>query len=658
MNFLTVLFNLCALLKEPVEQVSTDHLKMARNLKAIDNKKYLAASDDPNFFVCQGWLPVQLKKGRYKFKLLIELANRKQDGADGHAAFFFNTGTGFTPTPWVFPYKSGTALIAQIELLADAWVRFDPVEYQASFKLLTFELTPIALTDEDVITPPIPAETHSYGRWIAEVEPEIQRTVLAHSPTPTLPLLTVLHTKAEAVDVDDLRSQLKSVLTPYVCISSPLEQLANGAIPKASAWLAQRPGEFELVYVDHDHLDHHQFRTEPFFKPDWSPTLYKELDYVGPWVIYRTDLLTRLLDRHAASPVSMDRRSLIRLAIDEISSRQLGHIPLVLIHLKEKHSNKALENSTYELNDPSMQISASNPEVSLLIPTRDGLPHLKNCIDSFARHSNHRQLEIIIINNQTSDPASLKYLKNINQTTISGTNIQVKVIEFNHPFNFSKMNNIAAQMAAAPILACINDDIEAIDSRWLDEVVNQLKSPRLGALGGLLQYPNGTVQHAGIVLGVGGLASHIFKHSPIESTQYFDLLHKRREVSAVTGAALFVRKQVYFDVGGMDAEHLPVAYNDIDLCLKINKFNLTNIYSPKIQFIHHESISRGSDVSPDKYQRLQNDTSVMFNRWGSKLLVDPYYNINLSHSREDLSLDNFDRVKVGLSGATNIIVKT
>jgi len=215
----------------------------------------------------------------------------------------------------------------------------------------------------------------------------------------------------------------------------------------------------------------------------------------------------------------------------------------------------------------------------------------------------------------------------------------VRVLRYDQPFNYSAINNFAARQARGSFLALINNDVEVISPDWLSEMVSHALRADIGCVGAKLYYPNDTIQHAGVVCGIGGVAGHSHKYRPREDDGYFSRLRIVHNTSAVTAAALLLRREVFEQVGGLDETGLRVAFNDVDLCLKVMQAGYRNLFTPFAELYHHESVSRGSDETPEKRERFKRECAVMQARWPEVLARDPYYNPNLTLQREDYSLD-------------------
>jgi GT2 family glycosyltransferase len=240
---------------------------------------------------------------------------------------------------------------------------------------------------------------------------------------------------------------------------------------------------------------------------------------------------------------------------------------------------------------------------------------------------------VLILDNQSTCIKTLDYMRDI-----SCRDDRVRVLRWNEPFNYSAINNYGALYARGEILGLVNNDIEPINSDWLCEMVRQVCRPEIGCVGAKLYYPNDTVQHGGVILGLGGVAGHSHKHFHRDHPGYFYRLKLVQNLSAVTAACLLLRKSVFEQVGGLNEENLPIAFNDVDLCLKVRKAGYRNLWTPYAELYHHESVSRGADDNPAKRARANSEVAYMRRTWSKALDDDPAYNPNLTLDYEDFSL--------------------
>ena len=609
---------------------------------------------------------VRLKPGDYSLRVHIETHSRALDGIHGNARIYKTTDRGDEPdTAMGLPYRSGEVAERRIRLERPARLRIDPVEFQGPFwiKALSVEKLPTtnlywwSYNDQFERRSD---ECLSYARWIAEVEPKLiagRLVACGLSLSGSTGCLCTVRCRMDS-RYDLVERTLESLwqqthgtwellvfgssaglekVGRYLSLSGPRDHRirlinekdanrvsGNGewsmdlcpgdrlhpeAIAVLERTVADR-SELNVIYCDHDRMDENGFRHDPRLKPDWSPVRYDHGDFV-------------------------DRSRFVRngFSIDQsISADEICHIPLVLFHKSPVYTKEPAVAVT-----PA--VKQQQPTVSFVIPTKNGGAHLKRLLGGLCRTVPAESTEVILVDNQTSDGESREYLQQLTQKGhVSGSDLGVSVLTFNEPFNFAAMINLGVHHARNEVIGLLNDDIEPPEERdWLTHLSVPCTWRNVGCVGPLLTYPDGNIQHAGIALGLGGIAGHPMRGLDPERAEVARMLGGVGEVSAITGAALFTRKTAYKMVGGMD-ESLSVAYNDVDLCLKMTGHGLGNLLVPGVQMEHHESLSRGSDVSGEKADRLAEESRVMRTRWGERLNTDPYYNPNLSRAREDLAL--------------------
>jgi GT2 family glycosyltransferase len=269
------------------------------------------------------------------------------------------------------------------------------------------------------------------------------------------------------------------------------------------------------------------------------------------------------------------------------------------------------------------------PRVTLIIPTRNGAQLVKQCIESIVTKTSYPSYEIVLVDNESEDQNSTAYFRELE---LSGA---VRLLHYRGDFNYAAINNFAVRHASGEIVALLNNDTEAMNGEWLSEMVSHAVRPGIGAVGAKLLYPDGTIQHAGIVMGLHGTVGHLQQRMRGESAGYCGLLAVVREVTAVTGACLVVKRSIYEEVGGLDEDNLPVTFNDIDFCLKVRARGYRNIWTPHALLYHHEAATRGPDDSPEKAARFNAELAHMRKNWGHCLGQDPFYSPNLSLTSDD-----------------------
>jgi GT2 family glycosyltransferase len=266
----------------------------------------------------------------------------------------------------------------------------------------------------------------------------------------------------------------------------------------------------------------------------------------------------------------------------------------------------------------------------VVIPTRDCAELLSECLGGLKNTTDYRRFEIVVVDNGSTKPDAVRLLQEI--ATEPGT----KVLLRPGPFNFSALSNDGARATMARVLLFLNNDIAMLDRNWLKAMVRWAIRPDIGVVGAKLLFPNGSIQHAGVVLGFGGIAGHIYRRSPRDCPGYLAQLRAPREVTAVTGACIAVERAKFEAVGGFDAENLPVDLNDIDFCLRIAEQGWTNLWTPEATLIHHQSATRGID--PDPFKLYRKERAYFVQRWSHVIRDDPYFHPGLSLYAHDVAL--------------------
>ncbi|HZR07283.1 MAG TPA: glycosyltransferase family 2 protein, partial [Myxococcales bacterium] len=396
--------------------------------------------------------------------------------------------------------------------------------------------------------------------------------------------------------------------------------------------------------------------SSPFFKPDWNPDLLLSQNYVGHLCAVRRSLLLEIGGFREGFEGSQDYDVVLRTSA---RTTRIRHLPFVAYHWRSvagstardvraksyvtSAATRALQEhigasarvepgplpTTYRVRWP---VPADPPLVSLIVPTRDARNVLEPCIESLLAKTSYRRFELVVVDNQSTDPATLEYLRELQRRQAA------RVVRFDAPFNFSAINNFAVRDAAhGELIGLLNNDLEVIEPGWLEEMVSQALRPDIGAVGARLLYPDGTIQHGGVLLGISGAAGHEHKFLPRAAPGYFGRAQLVHDVSAVTAACLLIRRDTYLKAGGLD-ESFPIAFNDVDFCLRVRALGLRNLWTPFATLVHHESKSRGLEDTPEKKARFADEKRRLSERWGDALLDDPAYNPNLSLDAEDFSL--------------------
>ena len=420
----------------------------------------------------------------------------------------------------------------------------------------------------------------------------------------------------------------------------------------------KRDRRVKFIYSDEDKLSFNKAdRCEPIFKPDWSPNYILSMMYTTHLGCYNYDLFKQVGAMRIGFEGAQDYDLVLRIT-EVIEPSQIQHIPLILYHWRKipgstaeryeekswakQAARKALKSAVKRrklaayVQDGLTPISfrvkykiKGNPLISIIIPTWNHKDLLERCILSIEQFTDYNNYEIIIVDNNTDEPDAVAYLQELGE--------RYTVLRYNKPFNFSAINNFAVKHANGEHVLLLNNDTEAIQHGWLQSMLELSQQPHIGAVGALLLYPNNKIQHAGLVLGIGGVAGHAFRNYDYGQYTYLDQAYCIRDVSAVTAACLMVKKEIYNEVNGLE-ETLRVAFNDVDFCLKIREAGYRNVYTPFAKLYHHESPSRGSDETPERRNEFQKEVLYMKDKWGDLLQHDPYYNPNLTLEHENYSL--------------------
>jgi glycosyltransferase involved in cell wall biosynthesis len=429
------------------------------------------------------------------------------------------------------------------------------------------------------------------------------------------------------------------------------------------AALVERHPDADIIYSDEDKIDDRGLRFEPYFKSDWNPDLLLGQNMVSHLGVYRRSLVEAVGGLRVGFEGSQDYDLTLRVA-ERTEPARIHHIPWVLYHWRQQGltqsfseaqmarcadaARRAVSEHLARTGQAGCQVSNlatmpgwlrvrrplpdPAPLVSIIVPTRDRAELLQACAAGVLNGTDYPALELLIVDNGSVEPETKALFARLSQDP------RVRVLPAPGPFNYSALNNAAAAEARGQVLVLLNNDISMEDPGWLAELVSHAVRPNVGAVGAKLLYPDRSVQHAGVVVGVGGVAAHWGPGAGEHDPGYFGHLAMTRNVSAATGACLAMRRSVFEEAGGLDAEALTVAFNDVDLCLKIRALGYDIVWTPFAQLIHHESASRGSDLAPEAQARFNAEIAAMRTRWPETLGVDPFYGPNFDRMHTDFRL--------------------
>lgn len=412
----------------------------------------------------------------------------------------------------------------------------------------------------------------------------------------------------------------------------------------------------DLIYTDHDYITAENERVNPCFKPDFSLEYLRATNYIDSTFAVKAEVLSKIEGLDMAE-ISWNLHSLL-LKIAEKTSK-IKHIPAVLFHLPLiSITNNDLSSDYNPVREhlERMQVSATvekidfknykviyhvknNLLISIIIPTKNQLAILKKCIESIIRKTTYDNYEILLVDNQSNDLEAIEYLKSLTN------NAKIRVFRYDKSYNFSAINNFAVSKAQGEVLLFLNNDTEVITSQWLEIMLGCLQQPNVGAVGAKLYYPNGKIQHAGVVIGTGGCADHAFKCLNKEENGYMDRTILQQEYSAVTAACMMTWKNLFIKIGGFDEVNLPVSFNDVDYCLKLREAGYRIVFTPYVELYHYESLSRGKDLSPESQKRAKREADFIRKKWQKYIEYDPFYNPNLNYNKPDFNLNSFPKIK-------------
>ncbi|MEF3082524.1 glycosyltransferase family 2 protein [Luteimonas sp. SMYT11W] len=438
------------------------------------------------------------------------------------------------------------------------------------------------------------------------------------------------------------------------------DELHSLALLELAEGIGRNP-RWRVVYTDEDKVDGEGRRYDPYMKSDWNYDLFLSHNCISHLGAYHATLFRDIGGFRVGLEGSQDWDLALR-AIERIDHHQVGHIPKVLYHWRaiegstalapqekdyahdaglravQEHLDRLAEGAVAK-GIPGLRgnyrvvypVPAPAPLVSIIIPTRDGVDLLRACIESVFEHTTYPNFEIVVMDNQSGDEATLAYFQEL---TGAGS---ARVIRYDEPFNYARINNAAVPAARGDVLCFLNNDITVITPGWLEEMVGHACRSNVGAVGAMLYYPNNTIQHAGVMVGVHGVAAHVYSGHGRGYPGHMGRARLTQTLSAVTAACLVVQREKFVLIDGFDTA-LKVAFNDVDLCLRLDQRGLRNVWTPFAELHHHESASRGLEDSPEKLARFHGEVKFMVERWGDRLRVDPYYSPNFTLDEEPCQL--------------------
>lgn len=399
----------------------------------------------------------------------------------------------------------------------------------------------------------------------------------------------------------------------------------------------------DILYCDTDRFGKKGKLESPHFLPDWNYDFQLSAAYIFTGVVFKASVLKQVKVANIRTISGLVTVTALKQKILDIR-----HLPYTLVHRGEGVSieerlgdiaNVVQSNTKAEVRfSKSVKVNAlawpaeGTPLVSLIVPTKNGKDLVKACIESIVNKSTYQNYEILLIDNGSTETESLEYFEFLK------TQPKIRVLNYPGPFNYSAINNFGVKHAKGNVIGLVNNDIEVISPLWLDYMVGHALREDIGCVGAKLLYSDGRIQHAGVVLGYGGGAGHAHKYFPRYHPGYLNRLAATQNYSAVTAACLLVRKSLFEEVGGLNEKDLAVAFNDVDFCLRIRELGKRNVYCAEAELFHHESVSRGLDIAPEKAARFNRELAYLQNRWADVIAHDPAYSPNLTLRSENFAI--------------------
>jgi GT2 family glycosyltransferase len=425
------------------------------------------------------------------------------------------------------------------------------------------------------------------------------------------------------------------------------------------AVVANRIPDVDMIYSDEDKIAEDGTLSDPFFKPEWNPDTFLSRMYTCHFGVYRRSLVESLGGLRHEFDGSQDYDLVLRLT--EKTGR-IHRIPKVLYHWRVHPAStastadvkpyaagaaeRAITEAIARRGEPGRALEREDApgtyivryeirdrkKVSVIVPTRNHGDDIDRCLGSIFAKNTYDDFEVVILDNGSDEKSSLQTFERWTKT-----DPRVKVVRYDAPFNYPRINNYAASQCDGHYLLFLNNDCEVISADWMEAMVEQAQRPSVGAVGALLLYPDGTIQHAGVIVGLGGVAGHSHKHFPGDAPGYFYTLRAINNVTAVTAACMMVRRSVFEELGGFN-EDFAVAFNDVDFCMRLRKAGYRNLYLPHVKLYHFESKSRGYETTPEKQARFDREIEMMQQVWSTEGLVDPCYSPNLTDAHENYAI--------------------
>jgi len=549
--------------------------------------------------------------------------------------------------------------------LSEAEIEAAKAEIEAMHSKPVFSiLVPIYNTDPEYLLPMIESVRNQiYPYWqlclVDDCSPKSYlKQILEHQAIQDERICVQLNDVNQGISVTT-NDALSMATGDYIALLDHDDEISIDALYENAKVINDTP-DAGLIYSDEDKMDMQGKRLEPYFKPDFSPDLLHTNNYICHFTVIKKSIADEIGGFREGLDGSQDHDIILRAAN---AAKRVVHIPKILYHWRKipgstavvydsksyawEAGRKAVEDILKKRED-GVRVELGSlkgtyrvfreiqdkPLVSIIIPFKDKPELLDSCLNSILNRSSYQNFEIIGISNNSEEPLTFERMQHFKQS-----DERLRFVEKNVPFNFSSICNFGVEQANGDYIVLLNNDIEILSPDWIERMLEHAQRPEIGAVGCKLLYPDGRIQHAGVVAGMVGAAGHPHKFFPDNHIGYHGRLHMVYNVSAVTGAMMMMRTDKFEEVGGLDEDNLAVAYNDIDLCLKLLDKGYYNVFTPHAKATHHESISRGYEDTDEKMQRLLTEQNYFLTKWDNFLSVgDPFYNPNLSLKNERFSL--------------------
>ena len=460
---------------------------------------------------------------------------------------------------------------------------------------------------------------------------------------------------------ENTNSAIEIATGDFIAFADHDDELTPNALFECVKAINEKPQTL-VIYTDEDKMsmDGHKF-FQPHFKPDYNPDLLCTVNYICHLFVVSRKVIEKVGGLRSEFDGAQDYDFVLR-CVEAVKDEEICHIPKILYHWR-CHEDSTAENPesklyAFEAGRRAVQahyertgihaevfkgeylglyrtkfIRDHDPLISIIIPNKDHIDDLKRCMESIEQKSTYKNYEYIIVENNSTDSATFEYYKKL-----EAENPKVRMVYWDGVFNYSAINNYGASFAKGEYLLLLNNDTEIINPDCLEELLGYCMRKDVGAVGARLYYEDDTIQHAGVVIGFGGIAGHCFVQQKRGTTGYCHRIICAQDYSAVTAACMMVKKSAFDAVGGL-SEELAVAFNDIDFCMKLRKAGYLIVYNPYAELYHYESKSGGLGDTPEKVARFNKEIATFEKKWPEILENgDPYYNPNLTLKSQDFSL--------------------